>query len=41
MKERADITKMRRLDMLERVVVPAIVKLPVREITPKHILKIL
>ncbi len=41
MKDWAEITKMRRLDMLERVVFPAIGKLPVREITPHHILKIL
>ena len=41
MKDWAGITKTRRLDMLERVVFPAIGKLPVREITPHHILKIL
>ncbi len=41
MKDWAEITKTRRLDMLERVVFPAIGKLPVREITPHHILKIL
>lgn len=41
MKDWADITKTRRLDMLERVVFPAIGKLPIREITPHHILKIL
>ena len=41
MKGWAEITKTRRLDMLERVVFPAIGKLPVREITPHHILKIL
>ena len=41
MKNWDEITKTRRLDMLERVVFPAIGKLPVREITPHHILKIL
>ena len=41
MKDWAEITKTRRLDMLERVVFPAIGKLPVREITSYHILKIL
>lgn len=41
MKDWAEITKTRQLDMLERVVFPAIGKLPVREITPHHILKIL
>lgn len=41
MKDWAEITKTRRLDMLKRVVFPAIGKLPVREITPHHILKIL
>jgi len=41
MKDWAEITKTRRLDMLERVVFPATGKLPVREITPHHILKIL
>ncbi|KFD18673.1 integrase [Tatumella ptyseos ATCC 33301] len=41
MKDWAEITKKRRLDMLERVVSPAIGKLPVREFTPHHILKIL
>lgn len=35
------ITKKRRLDMLERVVFPTIGKLPIREVTPYHILKIL
>ncbi|MDI3515890.1 MAG: hypothetical protein PWP40_3119, partial [Rhodocyclaceae bacterium] len=33
-----DITKKRRLDMLERVVFPSIGKLPVRDITPAHVL---
>jgi len=41
MKDWAEITQTWRLDMLERVVFPAIGKLPVREITPHHILKIL
>ncbi|AUC40716.1 Putative prophage CPS-53 integrase [Dickeya solani] len=41
MKDWAEITKTRRLDMLERVVFPAIGKLPIREITPHHTLKIL
>lgn len=41
MKDCAEITKTRRLDMLERVVFPAIGKLPVRDITPHHTLKIL
>lgn len=36
-----DITKKRRLDMLERVVFPSIGKLPVRDITPAHVLDIL
>ncbi len=36
MKDWADITKTRRLDILERVVFPAIGKLPIREITPHH-----
>ncbi|MBO2583552.1 integrase arm-type DNA-binding domain-containing protein [Shewanella algae] len=41
MKDWAEITKTRRLDMLERVVFPTIGKLPVKEITPHHILSIL
>ena len=41
MKDWAEITKTRRLDMLERVVFPAIGKLPVRKVTPHHILNIL
>lgn len=41
MKDWAEATKTRRLDMLERVVFPSIGKLPVREITPYHILSIL
>ena len=40
MKDWADITQTWRLDMLERVVFPAIGKLPIREITPHHNLKI-
>lgn len=39
MKDWAGITKTRRLDMLERVVFPAIGKLPVREITHTIYLK--
>jgi len=35
------VTKARRLDMLERVVFPAIGKLPVRQITSAHVLSIL
>lgn len=41
MKDWAEITNTRRLDMLERVVFPVIGKLPIREITSHHILKIL
>lgn len=41
MKDWAEATKARRLNMLERVVFPSIGKLPVREITPFHILNIL
>jgi len=41
MKDWAEITKTRRLDMLERVVFPAIGELPVKEITSHHILRIL
>ena len=36
-----EITKKRRLDMLERVVFPHIGKLPVRQIKPAHILDVL
>ncbi|RDT33706.1 tyrosine-type recombinase/integrase, partial [Enterobacter roggenkampii] len=36
-----EVTKKRRLDMLERVVFPSIGKLPVRDITPAHVLDIL
>lgn len=35
------VTKVRRLDMLERVVFPSIGKLPVRQITSAHVLNIL
>lgn len=41
LKDWAVITKKRRLDMLERVVFPSIGKLPVRQITPAHVLDIL
>ncbi|HEM8305576.1 MULTISPECIES: tyrosine-type recombinase/integrase [Morganellaceae] len=41
MKDWADVTKYRRLDMLERIVFPSIGALPIREITSHHILKIL
>ena len=41
MKDWADVTKYRRLDMLERIVFPSIGTLPIREITSHHILKIL
>lgn len=41
MKDWVEITKTRRLDMLERVVFPSIGRLPIREITSHHILKIL
>lgn len=40
-KDWEDVTKNRRLDMLERVVFPAIGKLPIRAITPVHVLEIL
>lgn len=36
-----DITKKRRLDMLERVVFPHIGKLPIRQVTSRHILDVL
>ncbi len=39
-KDWEDVTKKRRLDMLERVVFPSIGNMPVREITPAHILDI-
>lgn len=41
MKDWEEITKTRRLDMLKRVVFPTIGKLPVKEVTSHHILKIL
>ena len=40
-KDWEDVTKNRRLDMLERVVFPSIGNMPVREITPAHVLDIL
>lgn len=41
LKDWEDVTKKRRLGMLERVVFPSIGKLPVSQITPAHILGIL
>lgn len=41
LKDWEQVTKDRRLDMLERVVFPTIGDLPVRQITPAHILDIL
>lgn len=41
MKDLAEMTKTRRLDILIRVVFPAIDKLSVRELTPHHISEIL
>jgi integrase len=41
LKDWAVITKIRRLDMLQRVVFPSIGKLPVRQITSAHVLDIL
>lgn len=41
LKDWEDVTKTRRLDMLQRVVFPSIGKLPVRQITSAHILDIL
>lgn len=41
LKDWADVTKVRRADMLDRVVFPSIGKLPVRQITSAHILNIL
>jgi integrase len=41
LKDWEDITKVRRLDMLERVVFPTIGKLPIRQITSAHVLDIL
>jgi len=40
-KDWKDMTKDRRLDMLSRVVFPSIGKLPVRDVTPAHVLAIL
>lgn len=40
-KDWEDVTKNRRLDMLSRVVFPSIGNMPVREITPAHVLQIL
>ena len=39
-KDWEDVTKNRRLDMLERVVFPSIGNMPVREITPAHVRRI-
>ncbi|MDN2672871.1 tyrosine-type recombinase/integrase [Janthinobacterium sp. SUN026] len=41
LKDWEDVTKTRRLDMLQRVVFPSIGKLPVRQITSAHVLDIL
>lgn len=41
LKDWEEVTKKRRLDMLERVVFPSIDKLPMRQITPAHVLDIL
>lgn len=41
LKDWEEVTKARRLDMLQRVVFPSIGKMPVRQITPAHILDIL
>jgi Arm DNA-binding domain len=41
LKDWEDVTKNRRIDMLERVVFPSIGKLPVRQITSAHVLDIL
>ncbi|WP_323011757.1 tyrosine-type recombinase/integrase [Castellaniella sp.] len=40
-KDWKDVTKDRRLDMLTRVVFPSIGKMPVRDVTPAHVLGIL
>lgn len=40
-KDWKDVTKDRRLDMLTRVVFPSIGKIPVRDVTPAHVLGIL
>ena len=41
LKDWEQVTKDRRLDMLERVVLPKIGALPVRQVTPAHVLEIL
>ena len=41
LKDWEQVTKDRRLDMLERVVFPTIGKLPVRQVTPAHVLNTL
>lgn len=41
LKDWEEVTKRRRLDMLQRVVFPSIGKMPVRQITPAHVLDIL
>lgn len=41
LKDWEDVTKRRRLDMLQRVVFPSIGRLPVRQITSAHVLDIL
>jgi integrase len=41
LKDWEEVTKARRLDMLKRVVFPSIGKLPIRSVTPAHILDIL
>ncbi|MBN0161829.1 integrase arm-type DNA-binding domain-containing protein, partial [Pseudomonas aeruginosa] len=38
LKDWEEVTKRRRLDMLQRVVFPSIGKMPVRQITPAHVL---
>ncbi len=41
MKDWEDVTKKRRLDMLERVVFPKIGMLPIKQVTPAHVLDVL
>ena len=41
LKDWEDVTKARRLDMLTRVVFPKIGKLPVKSVTPAHILSVM